>query len=177
MKLKDENEDLNRSVVNLKVYKEKFVATNKEIVKIYRDKQNIVNEKFQLKNVSEKMEKGYLMAIDELNERLKHTLDTIRVLKRKYDVTHSEYKANRPPMPEDLKEQLSPIKSICRAIGFPLLEIGGVEADDVIATISTIQQQPLGCRRQGRSPATSAWRLIGVKDIGEKAATAAAAAA
>lgn len=95
MKLKDENEDLNRSVVNLKVYKEKFVATNKEIVKIYRDKQNIVNEKFQLKNVSEKMEKGYLMAIDELNERLKHTLDTIRVLKRKYDVTHSEYKANR----------------------------------------------------------------------------------
>ena len=42
-----------------------------------------------------KMEKGYLMAIDELNERLKHTLDTIRVLKRKYDVTHSEYKANR----------------------------------------------------------------------------------
>ena len=53
--MKGENEDLNRSVVNLKVY-EKFVATNKGIVKIYRDKQNIVIEKFQLKIVSEYME-------------------------------------------------------------------------------------------------------------------------
>jgi len=49
---------------------------------------------------------------------------------------YSEYKANRPPMPDDLKEQLQPVKAICKAIGFPLLEIEGVEADDVIATIS-----------------------------------------
>ena len=48
---------------------------------------------------------------------------------------YSEYKANRPPMPDELRLQLDPIKSICRAIGFPLLEIEGVEADDVIATI------------------------------------------
>tara|TARA_A100000164_G_scaffold200164_1_gene177695 strand:+ start:14 stop:2560 length:2547 start_codon:yes stop_codon:yes gene_type:complete len=49
---------------------------------------------------------------------------------------YSEYKANRPPMPDDLRDQLKPVKSICRAIGFPLIEIEGVEADDVIATIS-----------------------------------------
>tara|TARA_B100001109_G_scaffold120445_1_gene98107 strand:- start:140 stop:2812 length:2673 start_codon:yes stop_codon:yes gene_type:complete len=49
---------------------------------------------------------------------------------------YSEYKANRPPMPDELRDQLAPVKSICRAIGFPLIEIEGVEADDVIATIA-----------------------------------------
>ena len=49
---------------------------------------------------------------------------------------YSEYKANRPPMPDELRLQLDPVKSICRAIGFPLIEIEGVEADDVIATIT-----------------------------------------
>jgi DNA polymerase-1 len=38
-------------------------------------------------------------------------------------------------MPEDLREQLKPLKDICKAIGFPLIEIEGVEADDVIATL------------------------------------------
>tara|TARA_Y100000589_G_scaffold329682_1_gene376965 strand:+ start:662 stop:3334 length:2673 start_codon:yes stop_codon:yes gene_type:complete len=49
---------------------------------------------------------------------------------------YSEYKANRPPMPDELRDQLEPVKSICKAIGFPLIEIAGVEADDVIATIA-----------------------------------------
>ena len=49
---------------------------------------------------------------------------------------YADYKANRPPMPDELREQLKPVKSICKAIGFPLIEIEGVEADDVIATIS-----------------------------------------
>ena len=49
---------------------------------------------------------------------------------------YSEYKANRPPMPDELRLQLEPVKAICKAIGFPLIEIEGVEADDVIATIS-----------------------------------------
>ena len=49
---------------------------------------------------------------------------------------YSEYKANRPPMPDELRLQLDPVKSICKAIGFPLVEIEGVEADDVIATIA-----------------------------------------
>ena len=51
---------------------------------------------------------------------------------------YKEYKANRPPMPEDLREQLKPLKDICKAIGFPLIEIEGVEADDVIATLVRI---------------------------------------
>jgi DNA polymerase-1 len=38
-------------------------------------------------------------------------------------------------MPDDLREQLEPLKEICKAIGFPLIEISGVEADDVIATL------------------------------------------
>ena len=54
---------------------------------------------------------------------------------------YSEYKANRPPMPDDLKEQLQPVKAICKAIGFPLLEIEGVEADDVIATITRMAKE------------------------------------
>ena len=49
---------------------------------------------------------------------------------------YAEYKANRPPMPDELRAQLEPVKSICKAIGFPLIEIAGVEADDVIATIA-----------------------------------------
>jgi DNA polymerase-1 len=54
---------------------------------------------------------------------------------------YSEYKANRPPMPDDLREQLEPLKNICKAIGFPLIEISGVEADDVIATIVKLAKE------------------------------------
>eukprot|EP00944_MAST-04C_sp_MAST-4C-sp1_P001469 g1469.t1 len=103
LKLKDENEDLNRSVTNLKVYKDKFVAANKEIVKIYRDKQKIAKERVKQKDVSDKMEQGYLMAIDELNERLKHSLDTIRVVKRKYDITHAEFNSQKEESEKQIK--------------------------------------------------------------------------
>ena len=54
---------------------------------------------------------------------------------------YEEYKANRPPMPDDLREQLAPLKEICKAIGFPLIEIDGVEADDVIATLVKIAKE------------------------------------
>lgn len=54
---------------------------------------------------------------------------------------YSEYKANRPPMPDDLREQIEPLKNICKAIGFPLIEIAGVEADDVIATIVKLAKE------------------------------------
>ena len=54
---------------------------------------------------------------------------------------YEEYKANRPPMPDDLREQLAPLKDICKAIGFPLIEIEGVEADDVIATLVKIAKE------------------------------------
>lgn len=54
---------------------------------------------------------------------------------------YKEYKANRPPMPDDLREQLAPLKDICKAIGFPLIEISGVEADDVIATLVKLAKE------------------------------------
>ena len=54
---------------------------------------------------------------------------------------YEEYKSNRPPMPDDLREQLKPVKDICKAIGFPLLEVEGVEADDVIATLVTMARK------------------------------------
>lgn len=47
-----------------------------------------------------------------------------------------EYKANRPPMPEELREQIEPIHNIIRAMGLPLLIVEGVEADDVIGTLA-----------------------------------------
>ena len=49
---------------------------------------------------------------------------------------YAEYKANRPPMPEELREQIAPIHNIIRAMGLPLLIIEGVEADDVIGTLA-----------------------------------------
>ncbi|MGF1612718.1 MAG: DNA polymerase I [Gammaproteobacteria bacterium] len=53
------------------------------------------------------------------------------------DELYSAYKANRPPMPDALARQLEPIHAIVRALGLPLLEIPGVEADDVIGTLAT----------------------------------------
>ncbi len=49
---------------------------------------------------------------------------------------YPQYKANRPPMADDLAEQIEPIHQIIRAMGLPLLIIPGVEADDVIGTLA-----------------------------------------
>ena len=49
---------------------------------------------------------------------------------------YEEYKANRPPMPEDLGVQIQPIHEIVRAMGLPLLIVESVEADDVIGTLA-----------------------------------------
>ncbi|KAA1172429.1 DNA polymerase I [Marinobacter salinexigens] len=49
---------------------------------------------------------------------------------------YEEYKANRPPMPEDLAMQIAPIHDIVRAMGLPLLIVPEVEADDVIGTLA-----------------------------------------
>ncbi|MFO8142336.1 MAG: DNA polymerase I [Marinobacter sp.] len=49
---------------------------------------------------------------------------------------YEAYKANRPPMPEDLAIQIEPIHQIVRAMGLPLLIVPGVEADDVIGTLA-----------------------------------------
>ncbi len=47
-----------------------------------------------------------------------------------------EYKANRPPMPDDLREQIQPVHNIVEAMGLPLICVSGVEADDVIGTLA-----------------------------------------
>lgn len=49
---------------------------------------------------------------------------------------YKEYKANRPPMPDDLVAQIQPLHDLIRARGIPLIMIEGVEADDVIATLA-----------------------------------------
>jgi DNA polymerase-1 len=49
---------------------------------------------------------------------------------------YEEYKANRPPMPDDLAVQIEPIHNIVKAMGLPLLIVPGVEADDVIGTLA-----------------------------------------
>ena len=52
------------------------------------------------------------------------------------DALYPQYKANRPPMPEELRAQVEPMRRIVEALGFPLLCIDGVEADDVIGTLA-----------------------------------------
>ena len=52
------------------------------------------------------------------------------------DDLFAEYKAHRPPMPDDLRAQVQPLLDAVQALGLPLLRIGGVEADDVIGTIA-----------------------------------------
>ncbi|MDP4557064.1 DNA polymerase I [Halomonas meridiana] len=52
------------------------------------------------------------------------------------DELYSDYKAHRPPMPDDLRSQIKPLHACVKALGLPLLCIEGVEADDVIGTLA-----------------------------------------
>jgi DNA polymerase I len=53
------------------------------------------------------------------------------------DDMYPEYKAHRPSMPEDLARQIEPIHEVVRALGWPILMVEGIEADDVIGTLAT----------------------------------------
>src|SRR3990172_4810786 len=57
------------------------------------------------------------------------------------DDMYPEYKANRPPMPDELCAQIEPLHKIVRAMGLPLLMVEGVEADDVIGTLAHRAEQ------------------------------------
>ncbi|MBQ0712813.1 MAG: DNA polymerase I [Porticoccus sp.] len=62
------------------------------------------------------------------------------------DELYKEYKSHRPPMPDDLRQQIEPIHQIIRAMGLPLLMVDGVEADDVIGTLAlecSAKQRPV----------------------------------
>jgi len=52
------------------------------------------------------------------------------------DAIYPQYKATRSPMPDDLRSQIEPIHRLVRLMGWPLLDVPGVEADDVIATLA-----------------------------------------
>jgi DNA polymerase-1 len=86
---------------------------------------------------------GALMGvINMLNKALKEEApDFIAVVfdapgKTFRDELFEEYKANRPPMPDDLRSQIQPLLDAVVAMGLPLLSISGVEADDVIGTLA-----------------------------------------
>ena len=51
------------------------------------------------------------------------------------DELYAEYKANRPPMPDELRAQVEPLLAMVEAMGLPVLRVPGVEADDVIGTL------------------------------------------
>ncbi|RDS80176.1 DNA polymerase I [Dyella monticola] len=53
------------------------------------------------------------------------------------NVLYDKYKAHRPPMPDELRAQVEPMLKIVSALGFPILRVSGVEADDVIGTLAT----------------------------------------
>ena len=59
------------------------------------------------------------------------------------DALYPEYKANRAPMPDELRAQVEPMMQIVEALGFPILRVSGVEADDVIGTLA-LQASALG---------------------------------
>ena len=50
---------------------------------------------------------------------------------------YADYKANRPPMPDELRDQIEPLLEIIRAMGYPLMIVPDVEADDVIGTLAS----------------------------------------
>jgi DNA polymerase I len=52
------------------------------------------------------------------------------------DDLYAEYKANRPPMPDELGAQIAPLLEVVEALGLPMLQVPGVEADDVIGTLA-----------------------------------------
>lgn len=53
------------------------------------------------------------------------------------DEWYPDYKANRPPMPEELRSQFNPLLDVLKAMGLPIMIIDGVEADDVIGTLAS----------------------------------------
>jgi DNA polymerase-1 len=57
------------------------------------------------------------------------------------DDLYPQYKANRPAMPDELASQIAPLKEAIVAMGWPLIEVSGVEADDVIGTLARQAEQ------------------------------------
>ncbi len=72
-----------------------------------------------------------------LKERPDHVAFVVDAPGRTFrDDLYADYKANRPPMPDELRAQLQPMCEIVEALGMPILRVAGVEADDVIGTLA-----------------------------------------
>lgn len=98
-----------------------------------------------LRNVYSKIAPDYVACVFDAHAKtFRHTI-------------FPEYKANRPPMPEDLRVQLEPIRQMVKLLGWPLLQVEGVEADDVLAT--------LACRAS--SEGIEAFIATGDKDLAQ----------
>lgn len=83
---------------------------------------------FGFMNMLQRLEKDYPTAyaaciFDAKGKTFRHTL-------------YPDYKANRPPMPDDLVRQIAPIHDLVRMYGWPLISVEGIEADDVIGTLA-----------------------------------------
>jgi DNA polymerase-1 len=72
------------------------------------------------------------------------------------DDLYADYKANRPPMPDELRAQVEPMMAIVAALGLPVLRVDGVEADDVIGTWRCAAPKPASM--SPCPPATRTWR-------------------
>ena len=94
-------------------------------------------------NNSKGMPTGAVYGVVNMLKRLLNDYPTQRVAmifdakgKTFRDDMFPEYKAHRPSMPDDLRCQIEPLHEVIRALGFPLIAIPGVEADDVIGTLA-----------------------------------------
>ncbi|WP_198263081.1 DNA polymerase I [sulfur-oxidizing endosymbiont of Gigantopelta aegis] len=94
-------------------------------------------------NNSKGMPTGAVYGVVNMLKRLRNDYPTQRVAmifdakgKTFRDDMFPEYKANRASMPDDLRCQIEPLHDVIRALGFPLIAISGVEADDVIGTLA-----------------------------------------
>jgi DNA polymerase-1 len=86
---------------------------------------------------------GAVYGVGNMLRRLHKDYDTARIAvvfdapgKTFRDALFEDYKANRPPMPDDLRQQVEPLLELVEALGLPLLRVEGVEADDVIGTLA-----------------------------------------
>src|SRR3990167_7437355 len=84
------------------------------------------------------------------------------------DEMFAEYKANRPSMPDELRVQVEPLHASVKAMGYPLLCVEGVEADDVIGTLA--RQCAAEGRDVGISTGDKVDNIAGVPGVGEKTA-------
>ncbi|MCP3852063.1 MAG: DNA polymerase I [Gammaproteobacteria bacterium] len=94
-------------------------------------------------NNSKGMPTGAVYGVVNMLKRLRNDYPTQRVAmifdakgKTFRDDMFAEYKANRASMPDDLRSQIEPLHAVIKALGFPLIAIPGVEADDVIGTLA-----------------------------------------